>query len=205
VLAGVRRTIDGDRIRADGIEPVMLDITLPEDISALASRIAAEPPRRPLRAVVNNAGVEINAPVEVLPLDLWRSRFEVNLFGHIAVVQALLPTLRASRGRIVNITPVGGEVALPIHGAYAGTKFAEHTGLYGGLIASSAASQPAFLKRALTAEKAGAKVTTRARPRTRYTTGIDAAFVIPLNPILPTRLMDRVLSARAGSSRPATV
>jgi hypothetical protein len=80
--------------------------------------------------------------------------------------------------------------------------------LYGGLIASSAASQPAFLKRALTAEKAGAKVakvTTRARPRTRYTTGIDAAFVIPLNPILPTRLMDRVLSASAGSSRPATV
>jgi NAD(P)-dependent dehydrogenase (short-subunit alcohol dehydrogenase family) len=70
VLAGVRRKIDGDRIRADGIEPVMLDITLPEDISALASRIVADPPRRLLRAVVNNAGVEINAPVEVVSLDL---------------------------------------------------------------------------------------------------------------------------------------
>jgi NAD(P)-dependent dehydrogenase (short-subunit alcohol dehydrogenase family) len=70
VLAGVRRKIDDDRIRADGIEPVMLDITLPEDISALASRIAADPPRRLLRAVVNNAGVEINAPVEVVSLDL---------------------------------------------------------------------------------------------------------------------------------------
>jgi NAD(P)-dependent dehydrogenase (short-subunit alcohol dehydrogenase family) len=48
----------------------------------------------------------------------------VNLFGHIAVIQELLPFLRRSRGRIVNISSVGGVAALPVFGAYAGTKLA---------------------------------------------------------------------------------
>jgi NAD(P)-dependent dehydrogenase (short-subunit alcohol dehydrogenase family) len=254
VLAGVRTPHDADSIRTDGIEPVLLDITIPDHIQALAARIADDPEKRLLRAVVNNAGIEINAPVEVLPLELWRSQFEVNLFGHIAVTQALLPALRRSRGRIVNISSVGGEAALPIYGAYAGTKFAleaasdslrrevtaqgiqvvvvqaggvktvmadrsgamslelakslspEHTRLYGDLITSTVATQAAFLKRALPADKAATKIVkivTTARPRTRYTLGLDAAIVIPLNRILPTRLMDRML---AGTGRkPATV
>ncbi len=245
VLAGVRTSRDADAIRAGGIEPIMLDITISQHIDDLAARIAADPEKRPLRALINNAGIEVNLPVEVLPLDLWRSQFEVNLFGHVAVIQALLPILRKSRGRIVNISSVGGEVALPNYGAYAGTKFAfeaasdalrrevsaqgiqvvvvqvggvktvmadrsgplslelaekmspEHTRLYGDLISSAVASQTAFLTRALSAEKAAikiAKVATTARPRPRYTLGMDAAWVIPLNRILPTRVMDRVLS-----------
>lgn len=245
VLAGVRTSLDADAIRADGVEPVILDITIPEHIENLAARIAADPQKRPVRALVNNAGIEINAPVEVLPLELWRSQFEVNLFGHVAVIQALLPFLRESRGRIVNISSVGGEVALPIYGAYAGSKFAleaasdalrrevsaqgiqvvvvqaggvktvmadrsgplslklagemspEHIRLYGDLIRSAVASQTAFLRRAMSADTAGAKiakVATRARPRIRYTLGRDAALVIPLNHILPTSVMDRMLS-----------
>ncbi|MGA4961464.1 SDR family NAD(P)-dependent oxidoreductase [Streptomyces pseudogriseolus] len=124
VLAGVRTDGEADAVRADRIEPVTLDITVPEHIQALARRIADDPERRVLRVLVNNAGIEINAPVEVLPLALWREQFEVNLFGHIAVIQALLPFLRRSRGRIVNISSVGGVAALPVFGAYAGTKFA---------------------------------------------------------------------------------
>ncbi|MEU0753294.1 SDR family NAD(P)-dependent oxidoreductase [Streptomyces albogriseolus] len=124
VLAGVRTDSEADAVRADRIEPVTLDITVPEHIEALARRIADDPERRLLRVLVNNAGIEINAPVEVLPLALWREQFEVNLFGHIAVIQALLPFLRRSRGRIVNISSVGGVAALPVFGAYAGTKFA---------------------------------------------------------------------------------
>ncbi|MFI1418757.1 SDR family NAD(P)-dependent oxidoreductase [Streptomyces sp. NPDC020731] len=124
VLAGVRTESEADAVRADGIEPVTLDITVPEHIEALARRIADDPERRLLRVLVNNAGIEINAPVEVLPLTLWREQFEVNLFGHIAVIQGLLPFLRRSRGRIVNISSVGGVAALPVFGAYAGTKFA---------------------------------------------------------------------------------
>ncbi|MEU3392832.1 SDR family NAD(P)-dependent oxidoreductase [Streptomyces albidoflavus] len=124
VLAGVRTDSEADAVRADGIEPVTLDITVPQHVDALARRIADDPERRALRILVNNAGIEINAPVEVLPLALWREQFEVNLFGHIAVIQKLLPFLRRSRGRIVNISSVGGVAALPVFGAYAGTKFA---------------------------------------------------------------------------------
>ncbi|MFE6030669.1 SDR family NAD(P)-dependent oxidoreductase [Streptomyces niveus] len=124
VLAGVRRDEDADEIRDERIEPVILDITVGEHVEALAARVADDPRQWPLRAVINNAGIEINAPVEVLPLDTWREQFEVNLFGHIAVIQALLPALRRSKGRVVNISSVGAEVALPIYGAYAGSKAA---------------------------------------------------------------------------------
>lgn len=124
VLAGVRRTADAETIREEGVEPVLLDITVPEQIQSLAERISGDPQSRPLRAVVNNAGIAVNAPVETLPLDQWRRQFDVNLFGHIAVTQALLPFLHASHGRVVNISSVGGKIAMPTYGAYAGAKYA---------------------------------------------------------------------------------
>lgn len=124
VLAGVRRERDADAIRATNIEPVILDITQPEQVKALADRIAADPAHRPLRALVNNAGIAVNAPVEALPIAEWRRQFDVNLFGHIAVTQALVPALLASSGRVVNISSVGGKIAMATYGAYAGTKFA---------------------------------------------------------------------------------
>ena len=124
VLAGVRRPTDADAIRDSNIEPVILDITVPDDIDALVRRVSDDPGRRQLRAVVNNAGIAVNAPVETLPLDQWRRQFEVNLFGHIALTQALLPFLHNSHGRIVNISSVGGRIAMGTYGAYAGAKFA---------------------------------------------------------------------------------
>lgn len=120
VIAGVRRDRDADALRADGIEPVILDITEPDHIARLAARFEDDS----LRALVNNAAVQFNAPVEALPLSEWRRQFEVNLFGHIAVTQALLPALLRNSGRVVNISSVGGRVAMPTYGPYAGTKFA---------------------------------------------------------------------------------
>jgi NAD(P)-dependent dehydrogenase (short-subunit alcohol dehydrogenase family) len=124
VLAGVRRGTDADALRATNLEPVMLDITNEAEIAALAKRIADDLERRPLRALVNNAAIEINTPVEVLPLSEWRRQFDVNLFGQVAMIQALLPALIESRGTVVNITSVGGKVAMPGYGPYASTKFA---------------------------------------------------------------------------------
>ena len=124
VLAGVRRDADADALRAERIEPLILDITAAADVAAVADRVASDPLRRGLRAVVNNAGIAVNAPVEVLPMADWRRQFEVNLFGHIAVTQALLPALLASRGTVVNISSAGGRVAMATYGAYAGAKFA---------------------------------------------------------------------------------
>ena len=124
VLAGVRREIDADALRGDGIEPHILDITVESDVAAIADRVAADPLGRPLRALINNAGIAVNAPVEALPIAEWRRQFEVNLFGHVAMIQALMPSLLRSSGTVVNISSVGGKVALPTYPAYAGTKFA---------------------------------------------------------------------------------
>ena len=124
MLAGVRRDSDADALRTTNLEPVILDITDPEQIDAVAHRITDHPARQPLRAVINNAGIAINAPVELLSMAEWRRQFEVNFFGHVALTKAVLPALHASSGRVVNISSVGGKVAMPTYGAYAGAKFA---------------------------------------------------------------------------------
>jgi NAD(P)-dependent dehydrogenase (short-subunit alcohol dehydrogenase family) len=124
VLAGVRRDVDAESLRTGGIEPHILDITVESDVVAIADRVARDPLRRPLRALINNAGIQINAPVETLAIAEWRRLFEVNLFGHVAMTQALLPALLRSTGTVVNISSVGGKVAMATYGPYAGAKFA---------------------------------------------------------------------------------
>jgi NAD(P)-dependent dehydrogenase (short-subunit alcohol dehydrogenase family) len=124
VLAGVRRDRDADALRRPGIEPVIIDVTNPDHIEALAERVYGDPHGRAVRAVVNNAAVQANVPVEAFALDRWRDMFEVNLFGHVAVTQALLPALISSKGRVVNISSVGGKVAMATYGPYAASKFA---------------------------------------------------------------------------------
>jgi NAD(P)-dependent dehydrogenase (short-subunit alcohol dehydrogenase family) len=124
VLAGVRRSKDADALRAINLEPIILDITDEAAIAELVQRIRADPGHRPLGALVNNAGMAVNAPLEAYKLEEWRRLFDVNLFGHVAMMQALLPALIESRGTIVNISSVGGKVAMATYGPYAGTKFA---------------------------------------------------------------------------------
>jgi NAD(P)-dependent dehydrogenase (short-subunit alcohol dehydrogenase family) len=123
VLAGVRAAADGERLRAVGgeqLEPVTIDVTDPATIAAVAEHLGEEP----LRALVNNAGTALAMPLEFLPLDQLRGQLEVNLVGHLAVTQALLPNLRAARGRIVNVGSIAGRSALPFLGAYAASKHA---------------------------------------------------------------------------------
>jgi NAD(P)-dependent dehydrogenase (short-subunit alcohol dehydrogenase family) len=124
VLAGVRRDRDAEAIRGPGIAPVIIDITNPDHIQALVTRVRGDSRGRAVRALVNNAGIGVNVPFEALAIDEWRRLFEVNLFGHVAVTQALLPALIRSKGRVVNISSVGGKVAMATYGPYAATKFA---------------------------------------------------------------------------------
>jgi NAD(P)-dependent dehydrogenase (short-subunit alcohol dehydrogenase family) len=124
VLAGVRRDSDGKALLATGIEPVILDITHQDHIAALVERIDGDPQGRAVRALVNNAGLPLAGPIEVVPLDEWRRLFEVNVFGHVALTQALLPALVRSAGRIVNISSLNGKVSMAGYGAYASSKFA---------------------------------------------------------------------------------
>ena len=124
VLAGVRRERDADAIRGPGIEPLIIDITNADHIEALAARVYGDPQGTPVRALVNNAAIQANVPIEAFTIGEWRNMFEVNLFGQVAVTQALLPALIRSSGRVVNISSVGGKVAMATYGPYAGTKFA---------------------------------------------------------------------------------
>jgi NAD(P)-dependent dehydrogenase (short-subunit alcohol dehydrogenase family) len=123
VLAGVRADADGQRLRAaagERLEPVTIDVTEAATIAAAAATLGDEP----LHGLVNNAGTAIAMPLELLPLDELRRQLEVNLVGHVAVTQALLPNLRAARGRIVNVGSIAGRSALPFLGAYAASKHA---------------------------------------------------------------------------------
>lgn len=75
--------------------------------------------------LVNNAGYGLEGAVEEVSLDQVRQQFEVNVFGAVAVIQAVLPYLRKQRsGHIVNITSMGGLAAFPGVGIYNGSKFA---------------------------------------------------------------------------------
>src|SRR5258708_37201425 len=77
-----------------------------------------------MRRMINKAGMCVNVQVVTLYIDEWRRLFEVNILGHIADTQKLLPALIHSKGRVVNISSVGGKIAMATYGPYAGTKFA---------------------------------------------------------------------------------
>jgi NAD(P)-dependent dehydrogenase (short-subunit alcohol dehydrogenase family) len=126
VFAGVRREGDGERLAAEGsgrIAPLILDVTDAESIAAGASRVADTVGEAGLAGVVNNAGIAEPAPIEILPIDALRRQLEVNLVGQVAVIQAFLPLIRTARGRVVNISSVGGRTSSPALGAYAASKF----------------------------------------------------------------------------------
>jgi NAD(P)-dependent dehydrogenase (short-subunit alcohol dehydrogenase family) len=123
VHAGVRRDEDGERLTAAApagrLVPVTLDVTDADQVAALDDALPEH-----LDGVVNNAGIVVGGPVEALALDDLRRQLEVNVVGQVAVTQAVLPRLRASRGRIVLVSSVGGRVASPMIGAYSASKFA---------------------------------------------------------------------------------
>lgn len=127
VFAGVRSTADSDRWRehAGGlVHPLRLEVTDEASIAAAAQELGAVLQGRTLLGVVNNAGIAVAGPLEFLPIRELRRQLEVNVIGQIAVTQAVLPLLRQSRGRVVNIGSIAGLNALPLTGAYAASKFA---------------------------------------------------------------------------------
>jgi NAD(P)-dependent dehydrogenase (short-subunit alcohol dehydrogenase family) len=118
-IAGVRKDEDAERLEGLGLRSVRLDVTDADQIAAARDALGDEP----LAGLVNNAGIAVGAPLEFLPIDKLRQQLEVNLIGQIAVTQAFLPALRRARGRIVNVSSIGGRVALPLVGAYNASKF----------------------------------------------------------------------------------
>jgi len=126
VFAGVRREEDAGSLREAGsewLEPLMLDVLEPEQISAAAARIGETVGGAGLDGLVNNAGIAVPGPLETLPIEDFERQIGVNLTAHVAVTQAMLPAVRRARGRIVFITSIGGLLAFPMFGAYHAAKF----------------------------------------------------------------------------------
>jgi len=120
VYATARSAADRkDLGRLPHVHPIQLDLT---DRSAIARLSEQLPPA--LDGVVNNAGIIVQGPVEGLSLDNLARQLEVNVTSQIGVVQAVLPHLRAARGRVVFMSSVSGLVTLPGTGAYSASKYA---------------------------------------------------------------------------------
>jgi NAD(P)-dependent dehydrogenase (short-subunit alcohol dehydrogenase family) len=226
---------------------VALDITAADQIAALADALPAR-----LDAVVNNAGVVVSGPVEAVPLDELRRQFEVNLIGQVAVTQAVLGRLRASRGRIVFISSLSGRVSTPLTGPYNASKFAlegladalrmevrpwgirvvlvepaqtdtdiwrgadgaleesvaalspTHRELYAKHIEGFRKSIPRSQRMASSVDGVAAAVEralTARRPRARYVVGAGPRVQGALAGLLPTGVLDAVLSAGTGVPR----
>lgn len=99
-----------------------LDVTDPE--AAVAALASAAADHGAVDAVVNNAGAAHVGTVETDDIDAFRACLEVNLFGVVNVTRAAMPHLRASEGRVLTISSVGGAVGQPFNEAYCAAKFA---------------------------------------------------------------------------------
>ncbi len=101
----------------------VLDVTDTAAIAPVVEGIEAE--LGAIDVLVNNAGYGQEGVLEESPLEELRRQFEVNVFGAVAMIQAVLPHMRARRaGHILNITSMGGFITLPGIAYYCGSKFA---------------------------------------------------------------------------------
>jgi NAD(P)-dependent dehydrogenase (short-subunit alcohol dehydrogenase family) len=97
---------------------LVFDVTDADGIARAAAEVTE------LDALVDNAGIAIAAPLEFLPPEELTRQLDVNVVGQLRVLQAFLPALRRSRGRVVLMGSIGGRSAMPFLGAYAMSKFA---------------------------------------------------------------------------------
>ena len=119
VFGGVRTEADASVLLGHGVEPLELDVTDSRQVAAAAEAVGTE-----LHGLVDNAGIAVAAPLELVPLDELRRQLEVNVVAQVAVLQAVLPALRRARGRVVLMGSIGGRSALPFLGPYAASKHA---------------------------------------------------------------------------------
>jgi NAD(P)-dependent dehydrogenase (short-subunit alcohol dehydrogenase family) len=139
VLAGVRDPAAGERLVADAgtagaqsgrLLPLALEVTDTAQVAAAAARVEQEAvrdgvsSRGGLDALINNAGMGIGGPLELVSAEDLRRQFDVNVLAQVAVTQALLPALRRAGGRIVFVSSIGGRVAMAFTAPYAASKHA---------------------------------------------------------------------------------
>jgi short-subunit dehydrogenase len=126
VIATGRKESALAALRAEvSLETVVLDVTDARSISDAVRAVNELTAGVGVDVLVNNAGYGLVAPLELVTDADLRAQFETNVFGLMAVTRAFLPKMRErGRGRILNVSSMGGRVTFPFMGAYNATKYA---------------------------------------------------------------------------------
>jgi NAD(P)-dependent dehydrogenase (short-subunit alcohol dehydrogenase family) len=112
-----------ENLHAENAFAYELDVTHFAAIEAVIADVETQ--LGPIDVLVNNAGYGHEGVMEESPLHEMRRQFDVNVFGAVAMIKALLPFMRQRRqGHILNITSMGGFITLPGISYYCGSKFA---------------------------------------------------------------------------------
>ncbi len=125
VYAGVRKDKDKENLIANsnnGLTPVMLDVCDQVSIENTFALIIDESKGEPFH-LINNAGLSINGPLELLEYSDIKKVIDVNLTGLLIITKTFLPLIRKNRGRIINISSGHGLMAIPDKTVYAASKF----------------------------------------------------------------------------------
>ena len=127
VFATVRRPDDGQTLRVETvgqITPLLMDVTHHDQIVRAGRMVGEHVGQRGLDALINNAGVGLAWPLEIVPLEKFRAQFEVNVDGQLAVTQVFLPLIRRAAGRVIMIGSIADRLTPPFVGPLAATKHA---------------------------------------------------------------------------------
>ncbi|MGH7438162.1 MAG: SDR family NAD(P)-dependent oxidoreductase, partial [Polyangiaceae bacterium] len=127
VFAGVRNERDAAALRSAAspkLTPVICDVTDYASVATAARQVRDLLAGEGLDGLVNNAGISVSGPLELMPMSRFELQMAVNVSGQVAVTQAFLPLLRQRRGRIVFMGSESGLATLPLLGAYSASKHA---------------------------------------------------------------------------------
>ncbi len=124
VFATARKASDVDKLHAQGLESLVLDVNDSNSIHNALAEILKKTNGK-LDALFNNAGYGLTGAVEDLTRDMMRAQFETNVFGPMELTNLVIPAMRKQgHGRIIQNTSILGIVAIPFYGAYNASKFA---------------------------------------------------------------------------------
>lgn len=123
VYATARRPEALADLRERGCQTLALDVT--DEASMRAAVDSVTEAEGAVGVLVNNAGYSQSGALETVPIEQVRRQFETNVFGLLRMCQLVLPGMRAAgRGKIVNISSMGGRLTFPGGGVYHATKYA---------------------------------------------------------------------------------
>jgi NAD(P)-dependent dehydrogenase (short-subunit alcohol dehydrogenase family) len=205
VYAASRSTtseLDGLR----NVHQITLDVTDPASVTAAAAEIRRNDDHG-LLGVVNNAGIIVQGPLELIPEAELRRQFDVNVIGTLLVTQAFVPFLREGKGRLLNITAGTARAAGPFYGPISASKAAvaslsdalrlelAHWKIPVVVIEPGAMDTTIFAKGADAAAKASASVPPEQLALYKAQQDAVAKSMAGLKPSSPTLVADAIVGA----------